>query len=190
MTMKVQIAHLGEFYPLDDRAHHSAIKTNHLLRNVGEFGFCRECEQGHITASGFIISPDRSKVLLMHHRKLGKWFQPGGHCDGDQDVRSVALRELHEETGILNISLLSSLIFDIDVHEIPARKGEASHLHYDVRFLFEADPDKPFPGNHESIDLAWVNLSDIESYTSSDSVLIVRHAAQWLEARATAASQV
>ena len=48
---------------------------------------------GHITGSAWIVSPDQQQVLLIHHRKLDRWLQPGGHADGDPDVASVALRE-------------------------------------------------------------------------------------------------
>ena len=63
-----------------------------------------------------------SFVLLMHHTKLDKWFQLGGHCDGDPDVINVAIKEASEESGIKNIKPLSLEIFDIDIHLIPPHK--------------------------------------------------------------------
>src|SRR5215217_9702417 len=61
--------------------------------------FQRTLLEGHITASGWVLSADKNSVLLMHHFKLDRWFQPGGHCDGDPDVESVARKEVWEETG-------------------------------------------------------------------------------------------
>jgi 8-oxo-dGTP pyrophosphatase MutT (NUDIX family) len=48
-----------------------------------------------------ITNPERTKVLLMLHKKFQRWQQFGGHCDGETDVRSVAIREFHEESDIL-----------------------------------------------------------------------------------------
>ena len=43
----------------------------------------------HITGSAWVVSPDCEQVLLMHHRKLNQWFQPGGHADGEPDILRV-----------------------------------------------------------------------------------------------------
>ena len=53
--------------------------------------FDRSCEPGHITGSAWVVNPARSHVLLTHHRKLKRWFQPGGHSDGDHDTRLIAI---------------------------------------------------------------------------------------------------
>jgi len=34
-------------------------------------------DDGHITASMMIVNPERTKVLLMFHKKLQKWLQFG-----------------------------------------------------------------------------------------------------------------
>lgn len=77
-------------------------------------------------------------VLLTHHRKLGAWFQLGGHADGESDVSKVALQEALEESGLQDLELVGEHIFDIDIHLIPARKGDPDHYHFDVRFLVRA----------------------------------------------------
>lgn len=93
---------------------------------------------GHFTASGFVVSPDGSSLLLIHHRRLDRWLQPGGHIDpSDASVESAARREIVEETGVGLVEDPAPL-FDLDVHPIPAGKGEPPHEHYDVRFLFTA----------------------------------------------------
>ncbi len=94
---------------------------------------------GHITGSAWVLSPDGSSVLLIHHKKLDRWLQPGGHVDEtDQTVADTALREVMEECGLSNLTLAAPVIFDVDVHEIPARGHEPTHFHYDLRFAFRA----------------------------------------------------
>jgi 8-oxo-dGTP pyrophosphatase MutT (NUDIX family) len=126
---------------------------------------------GHITGSAWIVDKSRQFTLLTHHRKLDKWFQTGGHCDGDSDVLNVAMKEAMEETGLTDIQVISSNIFDIDIHEIPERKGVPTHLHYDVRFLLEADMNEPLIISSESSDLAWVELSKVSQLNDSQSIM-------------------
>ncbi len=73
---------------------------------------------GHITASAWLLNFDGSKVLLMHHAKLNKWLQPGGHCDGDLNTLAVAIKEAQEESGIQVIRPVMDSIFDLDIHYI------------------------------------------------------------------------
>jgi 8-oxo-dGTP pyrophosphatase MutT (NUDIX family) len=133
--------------------------------------FERTLMQGHVTASGWVVSPDRNSVLLMHHRKLDRWFQPGGHCDGDPDVAAVAEKEVREETGVRNVRQVQSGIFDIDIHLIPANTREPAHFHYDIRFLFEADPTDPLFINFESKEVKWVGVADVEALNDSASIM-------------------
>ena len=126
---------------------------------------------GHVTGSAWIVDKSRQFTLLTHHRKLDKWFQTGGHCDGDSDVLNVAMKEAMEETGLTDIQAVSSSIFDIDIHEIPERKGVPTHLHYDVRFLLEADMNEPLIISSESSDLAWVELLKVSQLNDSQSIM-------------------
>ena len=89
--------------------------------------FQRSCRDGHITGSAWIVNTTRERVLLTHHRKLGRWLQPGGHSDGDADTLEVALREAQEESG-LDVRALDEAIFDLDIHLIPSRGGEPRPL--------------------------------------------------------------
>ena len=85
--------------------------------------FERSLRIGHITASAWVVSPDGQNSLLTHHRKLGKWFQLGGHVDGNPKVLEAAEREVREESG-LEVVALTTAIFDLDVHSIPERGDE------------------------------------------------------------------
>jgi 8-oxo-dGTP pyrophosphatase MutT (NUDIX family) len=134
---------------------------------------CFHCDlwPGHVTGSAWVVSPDRSRVLLLHHRKHDQWFQPGGHADGDADILRVALRETSEETGLdpSHIRLVSGDIFDVDIHTIPASPRGPRHKHFDIRFLVEMDDDLQIPGNDESHDILWVPLAEVPRYNNNRS---------------------
>ncbi len=130
--------------------------------------FHNDCWAGHITGSAWVLHPDRHSVLLTHHRKLNMWLQLGGHSDGDEDTWRVATREAEEESG-LNVRLADEAILDLDVHDIPARKGDPVHAHFDVRFVFLAQ-GTDFTVTEESNALAWVPMSRLTEYTTEVSV--------------------
>ena len=103
--------------------------------------FDRAIPEGHLTGSAITVSADGERVLLLHHRKLDRWLQPGGHGDpGETTGEQVALREAFEESGIAGLSLhpRAPRPLDLDVHEIPARGGEPAHEHLDLRYLVSA----------------------------------------------------
>jgi 8-oxo-dGTP pyrophosphatase MutT (NUDIX family) len=103
--------------------------------------FDRRVREGHLTGSAVVVSAAGDRVLLLHHRKLGRWLQPGGHAEtGERDGTAVALREAREETGIDGLALhpTAPRPLDVDVHPIPARGGEPAHRHLDLRYLVVA----------------------------------------------------
>ncbi len=111
---------------------------------------------GHLTASGF-VGGERG-VLLIHHDRLGRWMQPGGHFEPeDESVEAAARREVEEETGIGDLESLGLL--DVDVHEIPAGKSEPRHLHFDLRWGF-AGRGVPRAGDGVT-GVAWVVAEDL-----------------------------
>jgi 8-oxo-dGTP pyrophosphatase MutT (NUDIX family) len=128
----------------------------------------RTCLPGHFTASALLVDRSRGKALLTHHRKLGRWLQIGGHCDGDANFAHVAWRELLEESGIEAVSMGEPV--DLDIHVIPARPGEPEHLHLDVRFIAEAPPGSRATANEESLRLEWFAPSEIDRLQTDDSV--------------------
>lgn len=140
-----------------------------LLKN--ERCFHRDYLPGHITGSAWIVNKDRSKVLLVHHAKLNRWLQPGGHADGEENVLNVALREAEEETGVKNFTVLQNSIFDLDIHTIPARKDFPEHQHYDIRYLMEADENAPIIVSEESHDVKWIALKELETYNDEPSIV-------------------
>lgn len=126
---------------------------------------------GHVTGSALVLDSKRERVLLTHHRKLNRWLQPGGHADGDADVLNVAMREAEEETGLAMIEPVIQELLDVDIHPIPARKGEPEHFHYDCRFLLGSTGSDEFVISDESNDLAWVTMDQITDYTDEESIL-------------------
>jgi len=137
--------------------------------------FERSCRDGHLTGSAWVLSPDHARVLLVHHRKLGRWLQPGGHADGEVALLRVAQREAREESGLANLTVvaagLGSLPLDLDVHAIPARDDEAAHTHYDVRYLLVARGDEPLLPSPESHAVRWVPRDRLTDMDVDDSVL-------------------
>ena len=124
--------------------------------------FSKRNKKGHFTGSGWIVSPDKRKILMTHHKIINKWLQLGGHADGEGDLLKVALRESIEESGFREIKVLNETIFDLDIHKIQKTGPETSHFHYDVRFLLEADPNKEsIVVSDESYDVAWIPIERV-----------------------------
>ncbi len=146
--------------------------------------YLRTHAPGHFTASAWLVSKDGARVLLTHHKKLGRWLQLGGHADGDQDLANVALREAEEESGLSGLTIVPD-IFDLDAHDIPARgvvgapNYEAAHIHWDVRFVVRASVED-FSVSAESLALAWVDISTLAADINADASL-VRMAKKWLQ---------
>ena len=133
--------------------------------------FERTCRDGHVTGSAWILSADHRHVLLVHHRKLGRWLQPGGHADGEPDPLSVALREAREESGLAELAALSEEPLDVDVHAIPACGHEPAHLHYDIRYLLVAAPGQELRRSEESTALQWFERRRLTALLTEKSLL-------------------
>lgn len=133
--------------------------------------FDRQLWPAHVTGSTWVVNPQRSHVLMLHHRKHDQWFQPGGHADGDADILRVALRETAEETGLdpAHIILLDDEIFDVDIHLIYSATPSPCHEHIDIRFLVEIDDRYEIPGNDESHAVLWVPLAEVPRFNNNRS---------------------
>ena len=130
-------------------------------------------EPGHFTGSAFVLSPNLDAILLIFHEKLKLWLQPGGHVDPtDSSMKAAAARELAEEAGVTQPLTHPQVegILAIDIHEIPARKSEPEHLHFDIRYLFVA-PSTDIQAASDALDARWVEFDAIESLQTDESVL-------------------
>lgn len=132
--------------------------------------FSRERQEGHFTASSWIVNKRRTHTLLTLHKKLNRWLQLGGHADDNENLLEVAIDEAREESGLTSLRIVDQFIFDIDKHIIPASQTVDQHFHYDVRFLIEAEINEPLTISAESKDLAWVafdSVADVVRYNPS-----------------------
>ena len=128
--------------------------------------YVRARTSGHFTASAWLVDRSGTRVLLTHHRKLGRWLQLGGHADGDRDLGQVALREATEESGLPGLTLDPAL-FDLDRHWIPERADVPGHWHYDARYVVRAGEVEGFVVSEESLALGW---RDIDALVDDPSV--------------------
>ncbi len=120
-----------------------------LLRRqiaAGDDIHSRRTFPGHVTTSALVLDREGRRTLLIHHRALGRWLQPGGHYEPPDELAASALREAVEETGVSGLAVDpwhggSGLPIDIDSHRIPARpeRGEPEHWHHDIRFVVRAE---------------------------------------------------
>jgi 8-oxo-dGTP pyrophosphatase MutT (NUDIX family) len=134
----------------------------------------RSCRTGHLTGSALVVDADGERVVVLHHRKLDRWLQPGGHCDGDANLAAVALREATEETGMDGLRVLPVAV-DLDVHQV-APPDDGPHLHLDVRYLVQAPPGAEPRGNHESNAVRWATLAELADLDLDDGTWrMVRH---------------
>ena len=161
---------LESYFPSDSEEIRFKQQILDFVRNNPEC-FERSLKEGHITASAWVTNKNNSKALLMHHTKLDKWFQLGGHCDGEYDTLKVALKEAHEESGIQTLYAVSKEIFDIDIHLIPENKKEAAHYHYDIRFLLRVRGSGRLNKNNESKELRWITKNPNSLPTQMPSII-------------------
>ena len=139
-----------------------------LLRilELNENYFIRENLAAHFTASGWVVSPDRTKTLLAYHNLYDSWAWLVGHADGETDLLSVALKEVREESGLKEVFPVSEDVFSLEIlpvfgHEKNG-KYVSSHLHLNVTFLLEADPTAEIHNNpDENSKVGWFDLDDV-----------------------------
>src|SRR5580692_10743891 len=131
----------------DDPSDGAAMKSLELILMLLECSpdpFSRtQFMPGHITCTGLVLAADGERMLMVHHRRLNRWLLPGGHVEPDDaEIWDAALREVVEETGAHLVPSAAPLLVGLDVHGIPAGKGEPYHLHHDILFHFRAEDDQ------------------------------------------------
>jgi len=157
-----QLIALLAHHPAQDAAEEASLLRMLRFLSLSPDPFGRGDAEGHVTCSAVIGRPGGGSFLLVHHRKLGRWLQPGGHTDSkDADVLQTALREAREETGLLALNTpRGGQPFDVDVHPIPARPGEPAHLHFDLRFLATTSETALKAQDEEVAGARWFTLEE------------------------------
>jgi 8-oxo-dGTP pyrophosphatase MutT (NUDIX family) len=147
--------------PADDAEARNVDAVVNLLTSSADPFSRAQFDPGHVTASCYIVDSN-GRLLLHHHRRLGRWLQMGGHVEPDESIAEAALREGREESGLDDL-VIDGAILDVDVHAIPPSKGDPLHHHFDVRYLVRtAAPHSISMRTDESNDLAWVTLERAE----------------------------
>lgn len=131
----------------------------------------------HFTVTGYVINETKTKLLLVHHKKLHKWLPPGGHIETNELPHFAALREIQEETGV-KVRIINSpqLVLELDgkidiqipepitisYQLIPRHNNIEPHIHIDMMYLFEADEtSKIKPSNNEVHEVKWCTKGEI-----------------------------
>ena len=119
----------------------------------------------HMTASAWVVNPQRSKALMVYHRLYDSWSWAGGHADGEEDLLAVALREVREETGVQRLRPVTEEIYSLEVLTVDGHEKHGryvpSHLHLNVTYLLEAEEDQPLRVcEAENSGVAWFSLAD------------------------------
>ena len=161
---------LKQYTPFDSHEKEMVEKVISLIESTPDC-FHNNSFPAHMTASAWIIDNGLTHLLFTHHKKLNKWLQLGGHADGEENLVNAATREAMEESGVKSLRLAALGIFDVDIHEIPARKDIPAHYHYDVRYLFKASKDEPLIVSDESHDLKWLDINEVALFNSERSIL-------------------
>ncbi|HZH11418.1 MAG TPA: NUDIX domain-containing protein [Microvirga sp.] len=168
-AFRAQVRHLIDEH---DRTFGAIDGRHAVLRRQIEAGdaiHSRSTFPGHVTTSAFILDRSGRRILLIHHRSLARWLQPGGHYEAPETLEASALREAFEETSVSNLMLdpwhrTSGLPIDIDSHLIPARpqKGEPEHWHHDIRYVVRAEEGAVRPDPAEVHEAAWRDVAELE----------------------------
>ena len=120
----------------------------------------------HLTASAWVVNPERNKVLMAYHNLYNSWAWLGGHADGNFDLAAVAEQEAREESGLTDVRLVSDDILSLEILTVDGheKKGKyvPSHLHLNVTYLLEADPNAPIRiKEDENSQVGWIDFDDI-----------------------------
>lgn len=128
----------------------------------------RENKVMHFTSSCWVMNPEKTKALMVHHNIYNAWSWMGGHADGCADLLAVAKKELAEESGVTDARLISEIPITLEMIGVQSheKKGKyiAPHIHLNVTYLFEVEEDVPLRiKEDENSGVMWRNIEDIRT---------------------------
>lgn len=138
----------------------------------------RRDEMAHFSASAWVVNPARTKVLMLYHNIYQSWSWPGGHADGEEDMLSVALREVREETGLEDVRPVSNALYSLEILTVNAhfKRGKyvIPHLHFNLTYLLEADEKQALRAKlDENSGVKWFPLAEAVSASSEPDMRVV-----------------
>lgn len=113
-----------------------------------------------VPACGVLAVDEQGRILLQRRRDTGQWALPMGKMDIGETPTQCAIRETHEETGVLVEPTGFLGVYSDPRHIVAYTDGEVRQQ-YEVMLL--ARPVAGTPGaNEEASDVRWVALADLE----------------------------
>ena len=163
MNIEEQIA---DYKPYNEQEAHDQAVMRQLFATQPDL-FTRENQVAHMTASSWLLNATHDKVLMIYHNIYHSWAWTGGHADEDRDLLAVAKREAMEETGVTEIRVISEDIFSLEILTVDGHEKRGvyvpSHLHLNVTYLLEADPELPLRiKEDENSEIGWIGVEEIE----------------------------
>ena len=161
---------LERYQPWNEQEERDRLVLLELLR-AGWNLWTRENLVAHLTASAWVVSPDRRKVLMAYHNLYNSWSWLGGHADGERDLLAVALREVREESGLAVVQPVRRDLFSLEALTVEGHEKRGayvpSHLHLNVTYLLEADDSQPLrvkPDENQAV--AWFEKEEAVAASS------------------------
>ena len=126
----------------------------------------RKNEILHFTSSAFVLNPSRTHVLMVYHNIYNSWSWTGGHADGEPDLFFVAKKELMEESGVTDLTVIQQEMISLDILPVIGHvkngKYVAPHLHFNATYLFEVQDDAHFKAKlDENSAVGWIAVDEI-----------------------------
>lgn len=155
---------IRNYIPVNEQeAHDKEQMIQYMLHN--ENYLYRENQVAHFTVSIWTVNKEFTKTLMVYHNIYDSWSWVGGHADGMEDLMSVALRELQEETGVTSGVLCNEDIFSLETLTVEGhvKKGNyvPGHLHFNITYLAVADENEALIVNDaENKDVKWFLFED------------------------------
>ena len=158
------ISQIEHYQPWNEQEERDKAMILRCLREQEDI-FLRENPWAHMTASAWIVNPERSRVMMAYHNIYNSWSWLGGHADGEEDLLKVALKEVQEESGLHLARAVNGEIYSLEVLTVDGhvKRGAyvSSHLHLNVTYLVEASEEEVLTMKpDENSGVSWFGLEE------------------------------